>query len=95
LKQGLDIGDPVSKEIILESGRYVGIGIYNIFQALNPPLVVLGGGLMSWGDSYLAMIKSTFYAYARDMIFDPFKITVSTIGTDVGVIGAASLVLES
>lgn len=95
LKQGLDIGDPVSKEIILESGRYVGIGIYNIFQALNPPLVVLGGGLMSWGDHYLAMIKSTFYAYARDMIFDPFKITVSTIGPDVGVIGAASLVLET
>jgi len=95
LKQGLDIGDTVSKEIILESGRYVGIGIYNIFQALNPPLVVLGGGLMSWGDPYLAMIKSTFYAYARDMIFDPFKITVSTIGPDVGVIGAASLVLET
>lgn len=95
LKQGLDLGDPVSKEIILDSARYVGIGIYNIFQALNPPLVVLGGGLMSWGDYYLAMIKTTFYGYARDMIFDPFKIAVSTIGPDVGVIGAASLVLES
>ncbi len=95
LKQGLDQGDPVSREIVLDSGRYVGIGIYNIFQALNPPLVVLGGGLMRWGDTYLAMIKSTFYAYARDMIFDPFKIAVSTIGADVGVIGAASLVLES
>jgi glucokinase len=95
LKQGLDQGDPVSREIVFDSGRYVGIGIYNIFQALNPPLVVLGGGLMSWGDTYLAMIKSTFYGYARDMIFDPFKIAVSTIGADVGVIGAASLVLES
>ncbi len=37
LKQGLDMDDPVSKEIILDSGTYVGIGIYNIFQALNPP----------------------------------------------------------
>jgi glucokinase len=94
LKQGLDLDDPVSKEIILDSAYYVGIGIYNIFQALNPPLIVLGGGLLSWGDFYLAQIKKTFYEYARDMIFDPFEIAVSRIGPDVGVIGAASLALE-
>jgi hypothetical protein len=29
------------------------------------------------------------------MIFDPVKIVVSQIGPDVGVIGAASLALES
>jgi glucokinase len=94
LKQGLDQDDPVSKAIILDSARYVGIGIYNIFQALNPPLIVLGGGLMSWGDFYLDRIRATFYAFAKDMIFDPFEIAVSGIGPDVGVIGAASLVLE-
>ena len=94
LKQGLDMDDPVSKEIILDSGTYVGIGIYNIFQALNPPLIVLGGGLLSWGDFYLEKIKKTFYEHARDMIFDPFEISVSQIGSDVGVIGAASLALE-
>jgi predicted NBD/HSP70 family sugar kinase len=95
LKQGLDQEDPLSMEIILDSARYVGIGIYNIFQALNPPLIVLGGGLMSWGDFYLNQIKRTFYKYAGNMIFDPFKIVVSQIGPDVGVIGAASLALES
>jgi len=93
LKQGLDMGDPVSKEIIRESGRYTGLGIYNIFQALNPPLIVLGGGLLSWGDFYLDTIKATFYEYARDMIFDPVEITVSGIGADAGVIGAAALAL--
>ena len=48
IKHGLDIGDPISEAIVAESGRYVGIGLYNIFQALNPPLIVLGGGLLSW-----------------------------------------------
>jgi len=94
LKQGLDMGDPVSMEIILDSAHYVGIGVYNIFQALNPPLIVLGGGLLSWGDFYLSQIRKTFNEYARDMIFDPFAIDVSKIGPDVGVIGAASLALE-
>jgi len=95
LKQGLDIGDPLSKEIILDSGYFVGIGIYNIFQALNPSLIVLGGGLLSWGDFYLDKIKKTFHELASNMIFDPFEIEVSKIGPDVGVIGAASLVLET
>jgi glucokinase len=94
LKKGLEMDDPVSKEIISDSAYYVGLGIYNIFQALNPPIIVLGGGLTNWGDFYLDKIKSTFYGLARDMIFDPIKIVISNIGDDAGVIGAASLTLE-
>jgi glucokinase len=94
IKKGLDMDDEISKEIILECGRYAGIGIYNIFQALNPPLIVLGGGLLSWGDFYLDEVRKTFYELARDMMFDPIEIKVSEIGPDAGVIGAASLVLE-
>jgi glucokinase len=95
LKRGLRTNDPVSRAIIAETGRYVGIGIYNIFQALNPPLIVLGGGLLSWGDFYLDQIRATFNEYVRDMIFDPIDICVSEIGCHAGVIGAAALVTES
>jgi glucokinase len=94
LKKGLDMGDPVSKEVISDSARYVGIGIYNLFQVLNPPLVVLGGGLTNWGEFYLNRIKETFNELARDMIFDPMEITLSEIIGDAGVIGAAALTLE-
>ncbi|MDX2444924.1 MAG: ROK family protein [Bacteroidales bacterium] len=94
LKQGLDMDDPVSKEVILDSGYYVGLALYNIFQALNPPLIVLGGGLTNWGDFYLDKIKSTFYDLARDMLYDPIDIVVSNMGNDAGVIGAAALTLE-
>ena len=94
LKQGLDMDDPVSKEVITDSGYYVGIGLYNIFQALNPPIIVLGGGLTNWGDFYLNKIKSTFYDLARDMLVDPIEITVSKIIGEAGVIGAAALTME-
>jgi glucokinase len=94
IKKGLDEGDPICREIILETGFYLGIGIYNIFQAFNPPLIVLGGGLLSWGEIYLDKIKQTFYEYARDMIYDPLEIVETKIGPDTGVIGAASLPLE-
>lgn len=94
LKKGLEMDDPVSKEIITDSAYYVGLGIYNIFQTLNPPLIVLGGGLTNWGDFYLDKIKSTFFELARDMLFDPLEIVISNMDTDAGVIGAAALTLE-
>ncbi len=94
LKKGLDMDDPVSIEIIDESGYYMGVGIYNIFQALNPPLIVLGGGLTNWGDPYLNKIRSTFYGLARDMLYDPVEITISKIIGNAGVIGAAALTIK-
>jgi glucokinase len=94
LKKGLDMDDPLSKAVISDSAYYVGIGLYNLFQTLNPPLIVLGGGLTNWGEFYLDKIKETFYELARDMIFDPIKITLSDIIGDAGVIGAAALSLE-
>ncbi|MEN8117618.1 MAG: ROK family protein [Bacteroidota bacterium] len=94
LKKGLEMDDPVSKEIISDSAYYVGLGLYNIFQALNPPLIVLGGGLTNWGDFYLDKIKSTFHSLVRDMMFDPVEIVISNMGSDAGVTGAAALTLE-
>jgi len=94
LKKGLEMNDPVSKEIISDSAYYVGLGLYNIFQALNPPLIVLGGGLTNWGDFYLDKIKATFHSLVRDMMFDPVKIVISDMGSDAGVIGAAALTLD-
>jgi hypothetical protein len=50
--------------------------------------------LLSWGDIYLDKIRKTFFELARDMMYDPIEVSVSEIGPDAGVIGAASLVLE-
>lgn len=94
IKKGLDAGDPLSEKIVLECADFIGIGLYNIFQIFNPPLILLGGGLMSWGPLYLNRIKDTFYRYARDMIYDPIEIKVSEISKDAGMIGAAALLLE-
>jgi glucokinase len=94
LKKGLDIGDPLSREVVLQCADYIGIGLYNIFQIFNPPLILLGGGLMKWGPIYLDRIRETFYKYVKDMIFDPIEISESVIGADAGMIGAAALLLE-
>ena len=94
LKKGLDMHDLLSEEIVLQCADFIGIGLYNIFQIFNPPLILLGGGLMKWGPIYLGRIRKTFNSYAKDMIFDPIEISESVIGVDSGMIGAAALLLE-
>jgi glucokinase len=94
LKKGIDIGDPLSISIMNDCADVIGIGLYNIFQVFNPPLIILGGGLLCWGDGYFNRIRSKFYELARDMIFDKIDIVESVTGADAGLIGAAALILE-
>lgn len=94
LKQGLDEGDPLCTSIVTDCADYIGIGIYNIFQVFNPPVIILGGGLMNLGDFYFERIKSKFYELAREMIYDPIAIVRSEAESDAGMIGAAALLLE-
>ena len=94
LKKGLDMNDALTMEVIDQCALYMGIGLYNIFQIFNPPLIALGGGLMNLGEYLFDQIKLHFYRLARDMLFDDVIITHSKLREEAGVIGAASLLLE-
>ena len=94
VKRGLETGDEICVDIVKEYSEYIGIGVYNIFQVFNPQAVVLGGGLLNWGNGFFDGIKERFYSLARDMLYDPMAIVREEIGASAGVVGAASLVLE-
>ncbi len=94
IKEGLDAGDEICVDIVKDYSDYIGIGVYNIFQVFNPQAVVLGGGLLNWGNEFFDRIKARFSSLARDMLFDPMAIVREEIGANAGVVGAASLVLE-
>jgi len=94
LKQGLESGDPLCRSVVLECADYIGIGIYNLFQIFNPPVIVLGGGWMNWGSLYFERIKKKFYSLAGEMLYDPVEIALARTSRDTGLIGAAALLLE-
>jgi len=91
---GLAAGDPLCTEIMEEFAHYIGIGVYNVFQLLNPEAVVLGGGIMHWGPVFLDAIKREVRSLARDMMYEELAILPSGCESP-GIVGAASLVLEA
>jgi glucokinase len=94
LEKGLNIGDELCKSLVYDSADAIGIAVYNLFQLFNPPVIVLGGGLVNLGAVYMDRISEKFNELAKDMIFDEMKIVPSETGKNAGVLGAASLPLE-
>lgn len=95
LCDGLARHDPLCERVLAEYGYYFGIGVYNIFQIFNPPVLVLGGGLTNLGEPLLQKIDETFQSLAKPMLYDPFVLRLAETGDRAGVIGAAALLLEA
>jgi glucokinase len=94
IARGFKQGDEICTEIFYESARMIGIGVYNIFQMLNPEAVIIGGGLMNLGQEYIEQIGKTFYAYVKEMMYDRMEIVLAELKGESGLVGAAALLLE-
>ncbi len=94
LENGMNMGDELCKAIVFHSADAIGIAVYNLFQLFNPPVIILGGGLLNLGAVYMDKISEKFNSLAKNMIFDEMKILPSETGNMAGVLGAAALPLE-
>lgn len=98
LKEKAEKGNRKAVHIFAEAGRYLGIGIGNLINLLNPEIIILGGGVMKGnGKAVRTLWKSMIQSAKKESWPLPFKgckIVRSRIVNYVGALGAASLVLE-
>lgn len=88
-------GDTLSLQIINSAGKFLGIGIANTINILNPELVILGGGVTEAGELLLEPIIQTVMHRAMEVPASNVRILPTMLGEDVGAIGAATLVLKN
>ena len=55
-------GDPAAVAAYAEVGRWLGIGLANLVAALDPPLLVVGGGVIAGGDLLLDPARKSLEA---------------------------------
>ncbi len=90
-------GDALALEIILETARYLGIGITTLLHAIDPAAVVLGGAMdfggrtNKIGGQFLDRIKEEVRQRAFPTIAQRIKIDFASLGGDAGYIGAAGV----
>jgi glucokinase len=85
-------GDPAAVEIFTTMGRWLGRGIASLAAALDPSIVVIGGGVSEAGELLLRPAQETFAANLTGRGFRPAApIRIAALGPDAGLVGAADL----
>lgn len=83
-------GDPLSCELLVEVGEWLGIGLANLAAALDPGRFVIGGGLSAAGELLLGPARETLAKNLTGRGYRPVADVVSaSLGADAGLVGAA------
>jgi glucokinase len=96
LHEEAESGDSLALEIILETARYVGVGITCVVHAVDPGLVVIGGAMTFGGDTseigrrFLREVRTEFTRRAFAVVAGTI-IDYAALGGDAGLIGAAGI----
>jgi glucokinase len=97
IAQQAEKGDKLSLDIVMETARYLGVGITNIMHTIDPEGVLLGGAMTfgahstQLGRAFLAEVKAEVARRAYAVLAEKTTIDFATLGGDAGYIGAAGL----
>lgn len=90
-------GDPVAVELILETARWLGIGIVTLMHAIDPEAVVIGGAMTFGGEEapvgrmFIDRVRAEVRARTFPTLAEKTIIRYAGLGGDAGYIGAAGL----
>lgn len=87
-------GDAVALEIVDHAGRRLGAGLVSIVNALNPEVIVVGGGVMALGDLLLDPARAVVMERALRPSREAVRIVPAHFGEDAGMLGAALLAMD-
>ena len=88
-------GDPLAREAFAVVGEWLGVGLAGIVAALDPAVLVVGGGVSSAGDLLLDPARA---ALARSVVGGAHRtvppVLRAALGAEAGLVGAATLAAD-
>ena len=97
LSQEAEAGDELAASIILETARYLGVGVVSLMHTIDPAIVVIGGA-MTWGGHdtstgrrFLQEVRNEVQRRGFPAPAEQTRIDYASLGGDAGYLGAAGL----
>ena len=84
-------GDELALAIFRRMGVYLGIGLANLINILNPQMIVIGGGVENGWDLFQKHMLHEVEERAFPLLAARVKIERAKCGDDAGLLGAARL----
>jgi glucokinase len=82
-------GDLYAKEVMRETARFLGAGLANLINILNPGMVVISGGVTRAGEHLFEPLRAQIRRRAFRHAEESCQIVSTTLDGMAGVIGAA------
>jgi len=90
------VGDVLALHIWRESALYLGLGLSNVINLLDPDIVVVGGGVaLGAADLLFDPVRGIVARRCMPSLARPTQIAPAALGSEVGLVGAACLVMEA
>jgi glucokinase len=87
-------GDVAATDALALIGSWLGVGIANLVNMLNPDVVVVGGGVIAAGELLLAPARAVVLERALSPSKEHVRIVPARFGAESGMLGAAVLALD-
>jgi glucokinase len=87
-------GDPVANEIVRDTGRYLGTGVANLLNILNPDVVVVAGGVTAAGDRLFIPLGAEVRRRAFAPAVAAARIVPGELPGTAGVVGAVRTYID-
>ena len=84
-------GDEPALEVFRRMGVYLGIGLANLINILNPEMIIIGGGVANGWDLFEKHVRHEVAERAFPIPGAQVKIVPAECGDDAGLLGAAQL----
>jgi glucokinase len=91
LKEAVEAGDALTIEMLDDAARYLGAGLASIVNFYNPPLIILGGGLVDAVDRFFQRAAAAVRQQALQVPRQEVQIVKAALGDFSGIVGAAVL----
>jgi glucokinase len=88
-------GDETAIRVLAEAGRWLGLGIVSLTNALNPELVIVGGGAGAAGELLLQPAREVLAARGLPPNRELVRVVPAHFGSEAGMIGAALMALNA
>lgn len=82
-------GDGLARRTVKREAHYLGLGLANLVTLFVPDVICLGGGVMRSSDLFLNEVRTMVRTLCTQVPAEDTKITLSSLGYDTGLLGAA------
>jgi glucokinase len=97
IAQAAEKGDRLARKVVLDTARYLGIGVTTLVHTIDPESVVLGGAMTFGGNEnplgreFLQTVRDEFNRRTFPTLAGKILIDFASLGGDAGYLGAAGL----